>query len=359
MTENGTSLDAAALCPTALNWSSFALGDCSVERQEELIAHLEFCSRCQAQLEMVGECCDTVTDLLRFSGGASSKERIRILSDGERFGQYKICGPPIGSGGFSVVYKAEDCSNRGRIVALKILKLANRFPHGHERFELQAFSANRIAFEHPNIVQMCDAGSIDGRLFVVTEYCAGRSLGDWLKKNRCPMPPVHAARLVEQVAAAVDQLHAKGIVHCDIKPSNILLTPVGIKDSIAAGFRYTPKLADFGLAKLLGNTTDLGNSHVISGTPDYMAPEQIFGGTCSVGVDIFALGVVIFEIMTGRTPFEVRSRSTTLKQIQREKTLPSPEIPADLEFICLKCMQLNPSHRYDSAKALAGIFAVF
>jgi serine/threonine protein kinase len=178
------------------------------------------------------------------------------------------------------------------------------------------------------------------------ELCEGGSLAEGLRKNGS-MPPPEAARLVETLARAIDGAHRHGIVHRDLKPANVLLAADG-----------TPKITDFGLAK---NLEEAGQTHsgAVLGTPSYMAPEQAQGKSREIGpaVDVYALGGMLYECLTGRPPFQSDTPMDTLLQVIGHEPVPpsrlQPKVPRDLETICLKCLRKDPAHRYRTAADLA------
>jgi tetratricopeptide (TPR) repeat protein/tRNA A-37 threonylcarbamoyl transferase component Bud32 len=250
----------------------------------------------------------------------------------------------LGRGGQSVVFKARQ---RGldRLVALKILlRGAGADPEERARFQREA---NAVAsLRHPHIVQIYDIREQDDQHCCVLEYLAGGSLA--AKIGRLPQPPGESAPLVETLARAVHWAHQQGIVHRDLKPSNVLLTEDGV-----------PKIADFGLARRLSNDAGLTQTGLILGTPSYMAPEQASGNSKEAGpaADVYALGAVLYEMLTGRPPFLGRTPLDVLPQVLgMDPVAPSrlqPGVPADLETICLKCLAKEPHRRYRSAEELA------
>jgi ABC-type amino acid transport substrate-binding protein/tRNA A-37 threonylcarbamoyl transferase component Bud32 len=255
---------------------------------------------------------------------------------------YEILGE-LGRGGMGVVYKARD-EKLDRPVALKmVLGGAHVGPERLARFLSEARATARV--RHPHIVQILKIGEADGLPYLELELVGGGSLADRL--DGTPRPPREAARLVEQLARAVAYAHDRNIVHRDLKPANVLLTESG-----------EPKITDFGLAKL----TDAAGPTVtgaVYGTPSYMAPEQARGDAKKVGpaADLYALGVILFELLTGRVPFAADSTMALLRKVEREPPPPPRSlcrgVPRDLEAICLRCLEKDPADRYPSADALA------
>ena len=272
----------------------------------------------------------------------------RLDSPGER-----VPAPPgfvllaeCGRGAMGLVYLAEQVG-LGRRVALKFLKpeLATS-DQERARFRTEANALARL--QHPNIVQVFDCGTHEGRAYIVQEYVAGGNLEEKLAGK--PQPAIAAAQLVATLARAVAHAHAQKIIHRDLKPSNTLLTEEGI-----------PKISDFGLARQIDAGADSGQtrSGVILGSPSYMAPEQAIGKNSAVGpaVDVYALGAILYEIVTGRPPFLGASVIETLEAVRQLDPVPPRQLqsalPRDLETICLKCLAKSPGRRYLSAAALA------
>jgi len=286
----------------------------------------------------------------------------------------------VGRGGMGRVYRARHLG-LGRIVALKLLsqeadeKLLARF-----REEARAVAR----LQHPNIAQLYETGSADGRPYFAQEFLDGGSLAQALAGR--PQPPRDAAALLEVIARAVHHSHSEGILHRDLKPGNILLAKKSEtrntqsengekKNELTSDLNYEfrisnfiPKVADFGLAKTLdvrGADTKaesggaLTRTGEILGTPSYMPPEQASGVVTNIGpaADVYALGAVLYELLTGRPPFQSPDPVQTLMMVlTREPVSPrslQPDIPRDLETICLKCLEKSPKKRYDSARELA------
>jgi serine/threonine protein kinase/formylglycine-generating enzyme required for sulfatase activity len=273
----------------------------------------------------------------------------------------------LGRGGMGVVYKARQVA-LNRLVALKmVLSGGHASPEEIARFKAEATAV--ACLQHPNIVQVYDVGEAEGRPYFSLEYCAGGSLAGRLDGS--PWAAEHAAALIETLARAVDAAHQAGIVHRDLKPANILLVPprrasVSAEISLAelsarpslADFGM-PKITDFGVAKRLNNNDAKTVTGAVIGTPSYMAPEQTGGTGYSVGpaTDTYALGAILYELLTGRPPFKGATPIDTVMQVVAEDPVPPrrihPRVPRDLETICLKCLHKQPRKRYASAEALA------
>jgi formylglycine-generating enzyme required for sulfatase activity len=245
--------------------------------------------------------------------------------------------------GSSVVYKARQLG-LGRIVALKmILSGGHASSADLDRFRTEAEAIARL--QHPNIVQVHDVGEHDGKPFFSLEFCTGGSLDR--KLDGTPLKPMDAARLVETLARAMQAAHEKNVIHRDLKPANVLLTEDG-----------TPKITDFGLAKKIDEAGQTA-SGAIMGTPSYMAPEQAGGKSKEIGpsCDIYALGAILYELLTGRPPFKAATPLDTVLQVVSDEPVPPTQLqtrtPRDLETICLKCLHKEPSKRYATAQALA------
>src|SRR5438132_253255 len=274
---------------------------------------------------------------------------------------YELLGV-LGRGGMGVVYKARH-QRLQRLVALKmILSGAHAGPQELARFRAEGQAVARL--QHPNIVQIYEVGEQNGQPYFALEFVAGGSLAQRL--DGTPQAVRSAAQRVEVLARAMHHAHQQGIVHRDLKPANVLLTrsnPThGVrlgKSPVEAG-HYEPKITDFGLAKLLaGGEQNQTRTGAVMGTPSYMAPEQAAGKTkeISPAVDIYALGAILYDMLTGRPPFKAASSLETLQQVVLNDPIPparlQPRVPRDLDTICLKCLQKDPRQRYGSALALA------
>src|SRR5579871_2330435 len=272
----------------------------------------------------------------------------------------------LGRGGVGVVYEVRQ-KTLNRAAALKMLLAGEHAgPEQRARFRTEAEALARL--RHPNIVSIYEVGEHDGRPYLVMEYVNGGSLAARLAGALWSIR--EAASLVERLARAMDQAHQRGIVHRDLTPGNVLLALEGEaptepgKDGSAGALpsveRSVPKITDFGLAKLhLREGVPRTQSGMIIGTPSYMAPEQAEGRTKETGpaADIYALGAILYEMLTGRPPFRADTPLETLLQVQAVEPVPPsrlrPKLPRDLATICLKCLEKEPGRRYPSAAALA------
>jgi WD40 repeat protein len=249
----------------------------------------------------------------------------------------------LGRGGMGVVYRARQVK-ADRVVALKMILSGGHAGEAERaRFRTEAEAIARL--RHANIVQVYEVGEHDGKPFFSLEFCGGGNLKE--KLSGTPLPPREAAALVEALARAMQAAHGQHVIHRDLKPANVLLAEDG-----------TPKVTDFGLAKKLD---EAGQTHsgAIMGTPSYMAPEQAGGQTSDIGplTDVYALGAILYECLTGRPPFRAATAVDTLLQVVRDDPVPPSQLqsktPRDLETICLKCLHKEPARRYADAAALA------
>jgi serine/threonine protein kinase/tetratricopeptide (TPR) repeat protein len=282
---------------------------------------------------------------------------------------YEILGE-LGRGGMGVVYKARH-RRLQRLVALKmILAGAHAGAAGLARFRAEAEAV--AVLQHPNIVQIYETGEHEGRPYFSLEFVEGGSLEQRMQESATP--PRAAAALVETLASTMEVAHQRGIVHRDLKPANILLGLLSGQSSILRKeqlatlslapdhwLRTTiPKIADFGLAKRVNEESSQTQSGAIMGTPCYMAPEQAAGKNREIGpaADIYALGAILYELLTRRPPFKAANPIDTIRQVLESEPVPlrqlEPGVPRDLETICLKCLQKEPTRRYASAGDLAG-----
>jgi serine/threonine-protein kinase len=259
------------------------------------------------------------------------------------FGDYDLVGE-LGRGGMGVVYKAHQLS-LDRIVALKmVLKGEAASPAERARFRAEAEAVAQL--DHPHIVPVYEVGERDEQAYFTMKYVEGTTLAALVANG--PLPAREAARYVATIARAVDHAHRAGILHRDLKPSNVLIDGQG-------GVFVT----DFGLAKRVADGLSLTRTGAIVGTPSYMAPEQAAGNRGAVGpaADIYSLGVILYELLTGRPPFQAASAFDTLLLVLEQEPVPprhlNPKVDRQLEVVCLKCLEKPAELRYPSAGALA------
>jgi WD40 repeat protein len=268
-----------------------------------------------------------------------------------RFGRFAV-RRQLGSGGGGLVFLAFD-PHRNADVALKLPRPeALVTPELRRRLLREAAAA--AALDHPGLVPVYEAGEVGAFCYLVSAYCPGPDLAAWLRGRRAPVPPRQGALLVAHLADAVEYIHGRGVLHRDIKPANVLLDPAA-----ADGLDFTPRLTDFGLAKILAQETLKTLSGALLGTPPYMAPEQAAGQHRDVGpaTDVYALGVLLYEVLAGRPPFQGRNALETLQQVLAAEPPPlrrlRPDVPRDLGTVCHQCLRKEPAKRYASAADLA------
>lgn len=334
---------------------AFAAGRLTSEDAEVIETHLLDCTQCGQILDEVDLSSDGLVGFLRcgLAGAPAPMERLDVppptadlalagvLSGA--FGRYEIRGV-LGRGGMGVVYQAYDPTLR-RNVALKIMA-PHRLAQGEnrQRFRREAESAARL--QHANIVQVFDFGEQDGIMYCAFELVDGESLAQRLERET--IQPSEATNIMATLADAVEYAHQRQIVHRDLKPANVLFTSDG-----------TPKIADFGLAKRLDDDVLSTSDGVLIGSPCYMAPEQALGDQKAMGpsVDVHALGVLLYEMLVGRPPYQQPDIFTTLQQVKHAAPTPprqlKPELDLDLDSICLKCLEKDAKDRYHSASAVA------
>lgn len=279
----------------------------------------------------------------------------------------------LGRGGMGVVYKARDRKLQRHVALKMVLAGAHVGAAGLARFRAEAEAVAQL--QHPNIVQIYETGEYDGRPYIALEFVDGGSLQQHIEKT--PTTPRASAELVELLAATMEVAHRRGIVHRDLKPANILLAP--LSDGSGSGNRekgrasgstlnfergsrtaeFFPKIADFGLVKRVDDESGQTQTGTILGTPSYMAPEQATGQIRAIGppADIYALGTILYELLTGRPPFRASNPIDTIRQVIDQEPVPprqlEPRVPHDLETICLKCLEKAPERRYPTAAELA------
>lgn len=263
-------------------------------------------------------------------------------------GRYQILGP-LGTGGMALVYHARDL-NLQREVAIKLLREDLTSDVSFQaRFVHEARAAANLL--HPNIVTVYDFGQDGPRTFMAMEHVRGTDLKT-LMRRRGRLPIEEAVGLVIQVCAGVGYAHRAGLVHCDLKPQNILVTSDG-----------RAKITDFGIARALATIRPDEVSDIVWGSPQYFAPEQAAGSAPSPASDVYSIGIILFEVLTGRLPFEAAD-ATRLAHLHQSTPPPSPrtlnpEVPAALEQIVFKVLSKEPSARYRTADQLGRVLMTF
>ena len=264
----------------------------------------------------------------------------------------------LGAGSMGRVYECVD-TRTGRLVALKLINRDKATPGMISRIQREA----RIQAQcnHPNIVRLLETGSDDGIPYLVMEHVSGGNLGEFLKHDR--FTPAESAACLSQIARGIAAAHALGVLHRDLKPANILLQgwnhQPGKRLETVSHNRLTPKVTDFGLAKLVDQDSVVTSTHVIVGTPAYMSPEQVTGSAVKLtpASDIYALGVIFYKLLTGHVPFAGDDHAELFHAIANRRPIAPRSlrtgIPHDLETICLKCLEKEPASRYRSANELA------
>jgi WD40 repeat protein/serine/threonine protein kinase len=368
----------------------------------ELSRHVDACPACQAALDEMsggttreapleeGPAADSVEGVIRRLKARGPQEAGATLAwPAPRPALPRVPGyevlEEVGRGGMGVIYRARD-EGLNRVVALKMIG-PGRASDAKALVRLRAEAAAVARLQHPNIVQIFEVGEHDGLPYLSLEFVPGGSLRQQL--DGTPWPARRAAELVEVVARAVDAAHERGIVHRDLKPANILLSaphppapsPTQGRGGDGApvsplppwegglGSEGVPKVADFGLAKLLDGSGAPGgpltHSGEVVGTPAYMAPEQARGDGQAIGpaVDVYALGAILYEMLTGRPPFTAETPLETLLRVVHEEPVSvsrlRPGAPRDLATIAMKCLEKQPAGRYPGARALADDLARF
>jgi serine/threonine protein kinase/lipopolysaccharide biosynthesis regulator YciM len=366
-----------SLCPTTEQLRLLLAEQLTDDERESMEAHIEGCALCQqllveltrapdlekdstgedAQPWSYHESVSTVLHRLRQrpanaadSHRASTEETLQTLGQdlavAEHWPQvpgYEILGV-LGRGGMGIVHKARHLA-LNRPVALKMIQTGYQGQDAMlARFRTEAEAIARL--QHPHVVQIFEVGEHDGLPYLALELVEGGSLSQRL--DGTPLPARQAAQLVETLAGAVHAAHQRGLIHRDLKPANVLLTSDG-----------TPKVSDFGLAKLLDSGSGQTASGEVLGTPSYMSPEQAESKGSDVGptTDVYALGAILYELLTGRPPFRAVTALETLMQVVHQEPVPPRQLqsstPRDLETVCLKCLHKEPRKRYSSAEALA------
>ncbi|MBX7106067.1 MAG: serine/threonine protein kinase [Gemmataceae bacterium] len=261
----------------------------------------------------------------------------------QRIGRFHI-RRELGRGGFGIVFLAHD-PQLHRDVAIKVPHPGAMIdPVMRDRFRREARAA--AGLDHPNIVPVYEVDDSGPVLLLVAAYCPGESLAQWLGRQKTPVPPQVAARLVAALADGVSHAHSRGVLHRDVKPSNILLNE-------CEGAEPRPLITDFGLAKLVDDDGGATRSGAILGTPAYMSPEQAMGRAATQACDVYALGAVLYELLTSRPPLRGETDVETLQLVTTTEPIAPrqlrPKLPRDLETVCLKCLEKDPGRRYASA----------
>jgi len=327
------------------------------EAPEALAAGLDEADGSQSFLELV--------ERIRRTSAADAEAQAPAPSESpstatrQKLGRFELLDV-LGRGGSAIVLLAID-PRLGRNVALKLPRLHSLIdPERRRRFLREAEAAADM--KHPHIVPIYEAGEMGPVCYIVEEYCELGTLADWLGKRDAPLPPKTAAGLVLTLATAVEYAHRRGILHRDLKPGNVLLSPASEgegENTSRAGIGCTVKVSDFGLAKVLESSTDRTIEGTIIGTPAYMAPEQAQGRHQEVGThtDIYGLGAILYELLCGAPPFHSDSATATLQRVATEDASFSrgfdKSLPRDLTAICLKCLEKQPDRRYQAAAELA------
>jgi serine/threonine-protein kinase len=286
---------------------------------------------------------EQVTQVWSPGSAADTRDDSAAVVNGERVGGYVLL-EEIARGGMGIVYKARHVGLK-RLVALKMI-LAGPLatPDEQARFRREAELAANL--DHPNIVPIYEVSEQDGALYFSMKLVDGGNLAQTIVDYR--RDPCQTARLIATLARAVHYAHGKGFIHCDLKPSNILIDREG-----------HPQITDFGLARRASENSSLTVTGAILGTPSYMAPEQASGQRQSIGpaTDVYGLGAILYELLTGRAPFRTATMMETVVQVlERDPVAPrelAPGLARELETICLKCLEKLPEDRYPSALALA------
>jgi serine/threonine-protein kinase len=260
-----------------------------------------------------------------------------------KFGDYEL-REELGRGGMGVVYRAQQLSLNREVAVKMILRGQLASKADRDRFEAEAQAAAKL--DHPGIVPVYEVGEMEGRPYFSMKNVRGTTLAQVLAEG--PLAPREAARMLARVARAIHFAHMRGVLHRDLKPSNILLDEQG-----------EPHVTDFGLAKQITDAASMTKTGAVLGTPAYMAPEQAAGQRGQVGPrsDVYSLGVILYNMLTGRPPFQAASPVDTVLMVLEQDPVPprmlNPKADRDLEMICLRCLQKPPDLRYASAAALA------
>lgn len=359
-------------CPEAAQWEMFLSEQLSADEDVQLDEHLQTCQHCQTQLEQLTDpaTMTEVSGLLHsLSGVAPLPGNMQQELVHSIIGEYSSKHPAeerakpviegydvqeiLGAGSSGIVYRAYD-RKLDRTVAIKVLR-ENATSVQRQRFYQEGKAL--AALHHLNVASIIEVGESAGHTYLVLEYVAGGSLASYLAGN--PQSVRSTVLLLQQLAVAIKKAHDAGIIHRDLKPGNILLDPHYGSAETTGLDRFIPKIIDFGIAKSLDADEDFTKTRDFLGTPSYMAPEQITNTRKTVDqrTDVYALGILLYEMLTGRPPFRAVSPIDTMLQIKHDEPVPPsrlvPKLPLDVENICLKCIEKDPAKRYAGADLLA------
>jgi tetratricopeptide (TPR) repeat protein len=340
------------LCPSQAELAALLEEDLADQERTQMETHLSECQDCRSILENLAVDAGSWHELepivrqyrAWFTDDTVALRPVPTLLEEIRLPGYRIL-EKIGQGGMSEVFRARELA-LNRIVALKLLPIAS--PERVVRFKFEAESVARL--RHPNIVPIYQTGAYGGRLFIALEYVEGGDLAHRLQGK--PLPVAETVDLILTLAKAVQAAHDAGILHRDLKPANILIAG-------GKGEAVIPKISDFGLACGIDGGSGPTRTGDVIGTPSYMAPEQAAAvpNWATVHVDVYALGAILYECLTGKPPFKGETPLETVQQVTQHDLVPpariNSTIPKDIETICLKCLEKNPASRYASATDLA------
>jgi serine/threonine protein kinase len=348
--------------PSLEKLHEFALGKLNDDESVSIESHLHHCEDCNHQLNTIELKDSFITVVREQSPENSGNSAPSIHIDG-----YEILSE-LGRGGMGVVYKAID-QRLKRPVALKVI-LNGEHSSVPQRERLRLEAETIATLQHPGIVQIYEIGEHQGNLYLALELLDSQGLQTIM--NDAPHEAKWAAALIKQLAETIHYSHQHGIIHRDLKPANILFSLSGNSSSLSVSqsklFKKAlpaVKITDFGLAKCLTTDSKMTKTGVLLGTPQYMAPEQIpdSGEIVGFASDIYALGVLLYQLITGHLPFATNNLMQVLKMLRNDDPLAprqlNASIPRDLETICLKCLMKKPADRYASAQDLAEDLTLF